>query len=72
MGMFSVWHWVVVAVILVVLGYPVARILGRLGFSRWWVLLALLPYANVVGLWVVAFVKWPVEGRQSEGAATID
>ena len=50
MGMVSVWHWVVVAVILVVLGYPVARILGRLGFSRWWVLLALLPYANLVGL----------------------
>lgn len=70
MGMVSVWHWVIVAVILVVLGYPVARILGRLGFSRWWVLLALLPYANLVGLWIIAFVKWPVEGRRTEDAGS--
>lgn len=70
MGMVSVWHWVIVAVILVVLGYPVARILGRLGFSRWWVLLALLPYANLVGLWIIAFVKWPVESRGTEDAGS--
>ena len=70
MGMVSVWHWVIVAVILVVLGYPVARILGRLGFSRWWVLLALLPYANLVGLWIIAVVKWPVEGRRTKDAGS--
>ena len=56
MGTFSIWHWVVVGVALLVLGYPIARILQRLGFSRWWTLVALIPYANVVGLWALAFV----------------
>ena len=32
MGTVSVWHWLVVGVTLVVLGYPAARILWRLGF----------------------------------------
>ena len=63
MGTFSVWHWIVVGVTLVVLGYPSARILWRLGFSRWWVVVALIPYANVVGLWALAFVRWPLERR---------
>lgn len=63
MGTNSVWHWVTVGVVLVVLGYPTARILRRLGFSRWWVVVALIPYANVVGLWLLAFVRWPLEKR---------
>lgn len=60
MGTFSIWHWIVVGVVLFVLGYPAARVLKRLGFSRWWVVVALIPYVNVVGLWVLAFVKWPI------------
>jgi predicted PurR-regulated permease PerM len=59
----SVWHWVIVGIALAVLGYPIARILKRLGFSRWWVVVALFPYLNVVGLWILAFVRWPVERR---------
>ena len=61
MGTFSVWHWIVVGVALFVAGYPTARILRRLGFSRWWVVVAIIPYANVAALWVLAFVRWPVE-----------
>lgn len=63
MGSFSIWHWLIVGVALFILGYPAARILRRLGFSRWWVIGALIPYVNVVGLWVLAFVKWPMERR---------
>ncbi|WP_396593986.1 hypothetical protein [Brevundimonas sp. R86498] len=63
MGTFSVWHWAIVGVVLIILGYPVARILKRLGFSRGWVVVAVIPYVNIVGLWVLAFVKWPVERR---------
>ncbi|HWW12822.1 MAG TPA: hypothetical protein VN018_09905 [Brevundimonas sp.] len=63
MGVFSIWHWIVVAVVLAVLGYPAARILRRLGFSPWWVLLAFVPYVNLIGLWALAFVKWPIERR---------
>lgn len=47
MGYFSVWHWLIVVAVLIVLGYPVARILHRLGFSRWWVIVALIPMASL-------------------------
>lgn len=63
MGMFSVWHWIIVCLALLLLGFPAMRILRRLGFSGWWVILAFLPWANVVALWVLAFIKWPVEER---------
>lgn len=72
MGVFSVWHLAVFAIGLAVLGYPIARILRRMGFSGWWVLLAIVPYVNVVGLWVVAFVKWPIENRRTDDTGMID
>lgn len=63
MESFSFWHWFIIAVALFLAGYPVARILHRLGFSRWWVVVAMTPYLNFIGLWALAFVKWPVERR---------
>lgn len=63
MGSFSIWHWLIIGAVLFIVGYPAARILRRLGFSGWWVIGALIPYVNVAGLWVLAFVKWPVERR---------
>lgn len=66
MGAFSIWHWGIIAFIVIVylgLAYLVARILGRLGFSPWWGLISLIPYLNVVGLCVLAYVKWPIERR---------
>jgi hypothetical protein len=62
-GAFSISHWAIVGVVLFVLGYPASRVLKRIGFSRWWVVVALIPYVNVVGLWILAFVKWPIERR---------
>jgi hypothetical protein len=58
-GSFSVWHWIVVLIVCGVFGYPVVRILNRAGLSGWWVLLSLVPFANIVGLWLFAFVRWP-------------
>ncbi len=63
MGSVSIYHWLVVLValglILLAVGFPVARILKRMGLSPWWTVLALIPYLNVVALWIVAFVRWP-------------
>lgn len=36
-----------------------ARVVRRAGFSRWWVLLALVPLVNLVVLWVFAYTRWP-------------
>jgi len=43
--------------------FPVAKILGRTGHSRWWCVLTLIPLVNWIALWVFAWAKWPVESR---------
>jgi integrase len=60
MGSFSIWHWLVVMFVVVVLyGIPMAMIIGRTGRSRWWVLAFFIPIINIAALWVLALVRWP-------------
>jgi hypothetical protein len=47
-------------------GLPVARILSRLGLSRWATIFAFIPVVNIAGLWALAYVEWPA--RPSTGA----
>jgi uncharacterized membrane protein len=49
--------WLAVYIILIVI--PVAKILGRLGFSQWWAAVAIVPVVNLIFLWVMAFSEWP-------------
>jgi len=49
---------------LILTGIPVARILKRTGFNPWRALLILVPVVNLIGLWVFAFGRWPVESDQ--------
>jgi amino acid transporter len=73
MGSMSVLHWVVVLVfyliVYLVVGMPVARILRRVGYSGWWSILSVIPLANLIGLWVLAFVGWPIDRPISRGSA---
>lgn len=59
MGSFSLWHWIIVLLIVAVYGVPMAMIIGRTGHSRWWVIAFFVPIVNVIALWVLAFVRWP-------------
>jgi hypothetical protein len=59
MGTWSVWHWIVMAIFALLALYPIGRILSRIGFSPFWALVALVPLANLIGLWVVALATWP-------------
>lgn len=62
MGAASIWHWLIVLMLLgtIVLSiWTAVRILHKAGFSGWWTLLALIPLANLIMLWVFAFVEWP-------------
>lgn len=49
------------SIIIIGLGiaWPAAIILRRVGFSRWWAVLAFIPLVNIVGLWVLAVISWP-------------
>ncbi len=55
---FSLWHWLIVLIWLAVVGFPVAKILGRLGYSKLLTILAFIPLVNLIGLWLLAFGSW--------------
>jgi uncharacterized membrane protein YhaH (DUF805 family) len=59
MGEISIVHWIIVISYVVLITVPVARILRRVGLSGWWCVIALIPVLNMVGLWVLAYVRWP-------------
>ena len=72
MGSFSIWHWLIILLVLVGFGYPIARIIRRTGRSPAWVLLCLVPFGFVIGLWMLAFVQWPIVARRPELASGSD
>jgi len=49
------------AISVVLYGIPAMLIVRRVGFTRWWGLLAALPGVNVVAIWVFATCQWPSE-----------
>jgi len=61
------WHWLMAAVmpllLVVLFATPLASILHRAGRSRWWTIVAFVPLANLIGLWVFAFSRWPSQER---------
>lgn len=71
MGSFSLLYWllgtIIGAIIFPIVLTPVALILRRAGFSRWWCILWAIPVANIIALWVFALVPWPAFGIRSTG-----
>jgi hypothetical protein len=65
MGDLGWWHWITFALLVGIVLYPVGRILGRIGFSPFWSIVALIPLANLAGLWIVALSPWPTDDAQS-------
>jgi hypothetical protein len=51
----------------VVLLYPIGRILARMGLSPIWSVVAVFPILNLFGLWLLAFIDWPA--RPAGGSA---
>jgi len=50
--------------ILLLVVIPYWKIWQRTGHSGWWGLLMLVPLANIISLWVLAFKEWPaLRGR---------
>ena len=62
-GYLSAWHWVMFVIFAVLVLYPTGRILSRIGFSPFWSILALIPIANLLGLWILALATWPRDAR---------
>ncbi|MFO1143477.1 MAG: hypothetical protein U1E59_14015 [Amaricoccus sp.] len=53
-----------ILILLVLLVVPYWKIWQRTGHSGAWALLMLIPLANIISLWVLAFKEWPaLRGR---------
>lgn len=58
MGGFSLIHWIILLVVLVIIMCPFYAILGRIGWSRAWALVTLIPLGAFVLLLCIAFGRW--------------
>jgi O-antigen/teichoic acid export membrane protein len=63
MGSLSVWQWLIFIFFIVVLGIPIARILTRIGYSKWWTIVYFITFVNIVGIWILAYSHWPAVDR---------
>lgn len=59
MGAFSIWHWIVLIVMLATAVVPFWKIFPRAGWPAPLSLLMLVPLANLILIWVLAFKRWP-------------
>ena len=55
------WLWMLVIAIAVVI--PAWRICRRTGYPGWLGLLAVVPFANLVLLYFIAFADWPADKK---------
>lgn len=63
MGMGSIWHLLIILIVAATFIIPLVRILRRTGHSGWWVIFYFIPFANIIGMWVFAYKKWPIDER---------
>jgi predicted ABC-type exoprotein transport system permease subunit len=64
MGGLSIFHWLIVLLLLGIVVFPIGRIVSRTGASGWWALLACVPLVNLVALWFFAFAVWKIDQRK--------
>ena len=56
-------HWLWMLVIAIAVVVPAWRICRRTGYPGWLGLLAVVPFANLVLLYFIAFADWPADKR---------
>ena len=59
MGSLSGFHFLVIAVVAVVLIVPFWKIFPRAGWSSWMAIFMAVPFLNIILVWTLAFKKWP-------------
>src|SRR5262249_22571439 len=68
MGGLSLWHGLILLIMLSVFAIPLLMIIKKAGYSRWFALLAFIPLVSLVALWVFAFSDWPALKRKAADA----
>jgi hypothetical protein len=52
-------HLLLLIIFVAVVLIPTARVLRRVGLHPAWCIVAVIPFVNVVGLWLFAHAHWP-------------
>lgn len=55
--------WIAFLFWIVIILFPIVRILKRTGHAPLWSVLFVIPLVNVVALWVFAFKRWPIDNK---------
>jgi len=63
MDTITIWQGLFVIFFIVALSVPIARILTRIGYSKWWTIVYFIPFANIIGIWILAYSPWPAVDR---------
>lgn len=62
MGFTSAWYLVFAAPFIFIFAFLLwaqIRIIRKAGYSRWWILTILIPFVNLIMMYVFAFSTWP-------------
>jgi len=59
MSSFSIWHWLIIFIVLAAPAWLFSKVISKAGFSGWWALLGIVPLVNIIMLYVFAFSRWP-------------
>jgi hypothetical protein len=57
---------VISVAVFVIMLIAYTNVISRAGYSRWWILIMLVPLANIVMLLVFCFKEWPVQRELRE------
>lgn len=62
---FGVWEGFGVLAFWLIFLVPLWRIISKAGYSGAWALVSLIPFVNLLALWIFAFAHWPsIERRE--------
>jgi uncharacterized membrane protein YhaH (DUF805 family) len=60
-------------VFMVIYFWPFVRILHRMGRSGWWILLFFTGPGFLIGIWVLAYTRWPaIDGSPRSNRGDVD
>lgn len=71
MGSFSIWHWLIIVMMIAITIVPLANILRRTGHSPFLAILAFVPFVNFICYWVFAFKQWPIDVKSDSPSRRI-
>lgn len=63
-------YWTVIALLfLTMVIFPASRIMQRMGYSRWWSFSLVVPFANIILIWLLSLKPWPKDVASMEDDA---